>query len=148
MATGPPSRARAVLAAPLCVAAVVAGGVAVVPVVAPAAAVKKKSISYSGIRGQVTYASFVIRGQSVVGLFVGGVCLPNIALIEDGTDPPLRIRRGGFGMDRSTDAYRIKLTATDIGNRRYRVSYTLRNKRAKASCSYKVIARRTTPGGA
>lgn len=114
----------------------------------PAAARKFKSISYSGTRGQVAYASFVIRGHSVVGLFVGGACLPNISLIEDGTDPPIRIRGGAFVVHASTTGYRVTMTAKDIGTRRYRVSYTLRNLRAKATCAYTVIARRTTAGGA
>lgn len=132
-------RPRAAAGAFLLVAATVATG----PVASGAAA--PREISYAGDRGHAVYASFVVRGGKVVGLFAGGPCLPNVSLIEDGETAPVPIRDGRFRFVTNRVRYRVTLDARRTGTGSYRVAYKLVNKAASSSCHYTVIARRTTP---
>jgi hypothetical protein len=106
-----------------------------------------KEISYAGNRGHAVYASFVVRSRQVVGLFVGGPCLPNVSLVEDGETKPVPIRDGRFRYTTNQKRYRVSLTAAVTSTGSYKVSYRLENKSASSSCHYTVVARRMAANG-
>jgi hypothetical protein len=100
-------------------------------------------VSYVGGHGPSVYASFVVNSGKVVGLFVGGPCLPNISLIEEGTNKPVPIRSGAFKYRAIKQRYHVSLTATALSKTSYRVRFVLVNRDAKSTCSASVVARRT-----
>lgn len=125
-------------------ALLVAAAAGAVAVPAPSGAAAPKEISYAGDRGHAVYASFVVRSGKVVGLFVGGPCLPNVSLVEDGETAPVPIRGGRFRFATNRARYRVTLDAKRTSTGSYRVAYRLVNKAASSSCHYTVVARRTT----
>lgn len=121
------------------------GGGALVAGAGAASTTTPRSVSYSGASGPSVYASFVVRGEKVVGLFVGGVCSPNTSLVEDGVNRPLPITSGRFLYNQASARLGATVRGEAIGPGRWRVRFTLRNKRSGSRCAYKVIARRTSP---